>query len=108
MEKSVYQSSSSGIVKEGSVGHSWVHPRHNLHVGSHDHCHATLGVSSFSFSAYKMSGMAVVSQGRMQLSLIEDHMQEGLGACSSKANFEIRCSEIASEAMFAGPKISIF
>ena len=44
--------------------------------------------------------MVIVSQGRMQLSLIEDHMQKGLGACSTKASFEIKCSEIASEAMF--------
>ena len=45
----------------------------------------------------KCMDMAIVSQGQRQLSSIEEHMQEGLGACSPSTNFEIRCSEIASE-----------
>ena len=57
MNMSVHQSSSSGVAKvASSVVHTWVRLRHNLHVGSHDYCHAPLGVSSFSFSAYKMYG----------------------------------------------------
>ena len=56
MKMSVHQSGNSGIGKVGSVGHTWVCLGHNLHVGSCDYCHVPLGVSSFSFSAYKMYG----------------------------------------------------
>ena len=73
------------------MGHSWVHmiiamPLWGLVPSRSQHT--------------KCMEMAIVLQGRMQLSSIEDHMQEGLGACSPKASFEIRCSMIASEAMF--------
>ena len=101
MNMSVHQSSSSGVAKlASSVVHTWVRPRHNFLVGSHDYCHAPLGVSSFSFSAYKMYGNGHRVAGPEAAIFDEDHMQGGLGACSPRTIFEIRCSEIASVAMF--------